>query len=76
MSARPYSQFKERRIQSPGRGPAAGRKGTPGAEASGTTPPMKTADWPTVAARGGSRFNATTKMPVVKTTPKSLGIDA
>jgi len=78
MAARVYSQFSERKVASPGKGPAAGTPGTPGAEAAGKTPPTKTAPWPASGPgrASGSGFNKTTKARVVKTTPHRIGVDA
>ena len=75
MSNRYVTRFRERKVSAPP-GPAAGREGTPGAEASGKKLSMKTVAWPSAGPARGAGFNKTTKMRIVKTAAHRIGLDA
>ncbi len=74
MASRFHSEFPEKRVTAPAKGPV-NKHGPKGAEASGMRLKEKTANWKTPSPTKGSNFNRRTKMPVLKAKPKKAGVD-
>lgn len=71
MSARRFSQFKQRRTRTSGKAPAPGM---PGEAPAAALPGERTAAWPSAGRVGPMPFNRATKVPVVKTTARKQGL--
>lgn len=71
MASRFHSEFPEKKISGPGRGPVQ----KAGLSGKGKMPGEKTANWKSPGPTKGSNFNRKMKSPVVKTRAKKHGVD-